>query len=58
LIVTAAALTGPLVRFWWPDVSRQLATAGFLRLYIRGNRADLCFGLEHPPAVDSIARSL
>jgi dihydroflavonol-4-reductase len=58
LIVTAAALTGPLVRFWWPDVSRQLATAGFLRLYIRGDRADLCFGLKHPPAVDSIARSL
>jgi hypothetical protein len=56
--VMAAAWTGPLLRFWWPHVSRQLATAGFLRLYIRGDRADLCFGLEHPPAVDSIARSL
>jgi dihydroflavonol-4-reductase len=58
LVATAAAWTGPLLRFWWPDVSRQLATSGFLRLYIRGDRADLCFGLEHPPAVDSIARSL
>jgi dihydroflavonol-4-reductase len=58
LVVMAAAWTGPLLRFWWPHVSRQLATAGFLRLYIRGDRADLCFGLEHPAAVDSIARSL
>jgi dihydroflavonol-4-reductase len=58
LVVTAAAWTGPLLRFWWPDVSRQLATAGFLRQHVRGDRANLCFGLEHPPAVDSIARSL
>jgi dihydroflavonol-4-reductase len=58
IIVTAVALTGPVVRFWYPDVSRQLAAAGFLRLYIRGDRADHCFGLDHPPAVDSIARSL
>jgi hypothetical protein len=57
-VVAAAAWTGPLLRYWWPDVSPQLAAAGFLRLYIRGDRADRCFGLEHPPAVDSIARSL
>jgi len=58
VIGAAAAWSGPLLRRWWPDVSRHLAAGGFLRLYVRGDRADLCFGLEHPPAVDSIARSL
>jgi dihydroflavonol-4-reductase len=58
LVVAAATWTGPMLRLWWPDVSRQLVAAGFLRMHIRGDRADRCFGLEHPPAVDSIARSL
>ena len=58
LIVSAAAWSGPLARRWWPDVSRQLVTGGFLQLHVRGDRANACFGLEHPPAVDSIARSL
>ena len=58
LIVSAAAWSGPLARRWWPDVSRQLAAGGFLRFHVRGDRANACFGLEHPPAVDSIARSL
>jgi hypothetical protein len=58
VIVSAAGWWGPLARTWWPDVSRQLAAGGFLRFYIRGDRANACFGLEHPPAVDSIARSL
>jgi dihydroflavonol-4-reductase len=58
MIVSAAGLSGPLVRRWWPDVSRQLAAGGFVRLHIRGDRANACFGLEHPAAVDSIGRSL
>jgi dihydroflavonol-4-reductase len=58
VIVSAAGWWGPLARMWWPDVSRQLAAGGFLRFYIRGDRANACFGLEHPPAVDSIGRSL
>jgi dihydroflavonol-4-reductase len=58
VIVTSAGWFGPIARNWWPDVSRQLAAAGFLRLYVRGDRANACFGLEHPPAIDSIARSL
>jgi dihydroflavonol-4-reductase len=58
VVVLAADWLGPLFRRWWPDVSRQLAAGGFLRLYIRGDRADACFGLEHPPARDSIATSL
>jgi len=58
LVVAAAGWTGPLLRLWWPDVSRELAAAGFLRLHIRGDRANHCFGLVHPPALDSIARSL
>ena len=57
-LVSAAAWSGPLARRWWPDVSRQLAAGGFLRFHIRGDRADACFGLEHPPAAESIARSL
>lgn len=57
-IVVGAGWFGPLVRTWWPDVSRQLATAGFLRVHVRGERANACFGLQHPPAIESIARSL
>ena len=58
VLISAAGGFGPLVRRLWPDVSRQLAAGGFLRLYVRGDRANACFGLEHPPAVDSISRSL
>jgi dihydroflavonol-4-reductase len=58
LVISAASGIGPLVRWWWPDVSSQLAAGGFLRLHVRGDRANACFGLEHPPAVESIARSL
>jgi dihydroflavonol-4-reductase len=58
LVVNAAGWTGPLVRRWWPEVSRQLAAGGFVKFHIRGDRANACFGLEHPPVADSIARSL
>jgi dihydroflavonol-4-reductase len=58
LIVRAAGWFGPVARRWWPDMSRQLAAGGFLRLRVRGDRANACFGLEHPPARDTIARSL
>src|SRR5437868_4328572 len=54
----AADWLAPIARRWVPDLSRQLVAGGFLRLHVRGDRADLCFGLEHPPAIDSIARSL
>lgn len=54
----AAAWTAPLVRRWMPDLSRQLVAGGFLRLHVTGCRADACFGLEHPPARESIAASL
>ena len=50
LIVTAAGWFGPLARWRWPDVSPQLATAGFLGLYLSGDRANSCLGLEHPSA--------
>jgi dihydroflavonol-4-reductase len=58
LLVPTAGWSGLLVRRWWPDVSRQLAAGGFLRLHVRGERADQCFGLEHPPAIESIGQSL
>ncbi len=56
LIVRAAGWFGPLVRRWWPDVSPQLAAAGFLGLHLSGDRANACLGLEHPSAHETIAR--
>jgi dihydroflavonol-4-reductase len=41
-----------------PNVSRELVAGGFLRLHVSGARADACFGLVHPPAIETIARSL
>jgi dihydroflavonol-4-reductase len=58
VIVRAAGWFGPIARRWWPDMSRQLAAGGFLRLHVRGDRANACFGLEHPPVRETIARSL
>jgi dihydroflavonol-4-reductase len=58
LIVPAAGWFGPLARLWWPDVSPQLAAGGFLCLHVSGDRANACFGLEHPPAFETVARSL
>ncbi|MHB1556374.1 MAG: NAD-dependent epimerase/dehydratase family protein, partial [Isosphaeraceae bacterium] len=54
----AATCAAPLVRRWIPDLSRQLVAGGFLRLHVDGRRADVAFGLEHPPAAASIATSL
>jgi dihydroflavonol-4-reductase len=54
----AADWLAPMARPWVPDLSRQLVAGGFLRLHVRGERADVCFGLEHPPAVESISKSL
>lgn len=54
----AAQCAAPLVRRWIPDLSRQLVAGGFLRLHVDGRRADVAFGLEHPPAAESIAASL
>jgi dihydroflavonol-4-reductase len=58
LLVHSAGWCGPLLRRWWPDVSRELAAGGFLRLHVCGERANQCFGLEHPPAIESIGQSL
>ena len=44
LVVLAADWFGPLARWWWPDVSRQLAAGGFLRLHVRGDRAERALG--------------
>jgi dihydroflavonol-4-reductase len=40
------------------NVSRQLVAGGFLRLHVSGARADACFGLVHPPAIETISQSL
>ena len=55
LFVRAAGWFGPLVRRWWPDVSPQLAAAGFLGLHLSGERANACLGLEHPSARETVA---
>lgn len=53
-----AEWAAPMVRRWIPDVSRELVAGGFLRLHVDGGRADACFGLQHPPATDSIASAI
>lgn len=53
-----AGAAAPVVRRWMPDLSRQLIAGGFLRLHVDGRRADACFGLDHPPAAESIASAL
>ncbi len=58
VLARAADWLAPIARRWVPDLSRQLIAGGFLRLHVRGARADACFGLEHPLAIESIARSL
>jgi dihydroflavonol-4-reductase len=58
ILARAAEWTAPLVRRWIPDLSRQLVAGGFLRLHVDGRRADVGFGLQHPPAAESIAASL
>jgi dihydroflavonol-4-reductase len=55
LIVRAAGWFGPIVRRWWPDISPQLAAAGFLGLHLSGDRANASFGLEHPSARETVA---
>ena len=40
------------------ELSGPTVAGGFLRLHVTGARADRCFGLVHPPAVDSIRSAL
>lgn len=48
----------PFVRKKWPDLSRELVGGGFLGLHVSGKRANVCFGLVHPPAIESVSKSL
>ncbi len=58
LVSSPVEWVAPWVRRAWPDLSRQLVAGGFLGLHVSGERANVCFGLVHPPAIDSISRSL
>ncbi len=40
------------------EVSEAAVAGGFLRLHLRGDLADLTFGLVHPPPIDSIRDAL
>jgi dihydroflavonol-4-reductase len=42
----------------WPEVSAAAVAGGFLRLHVQGRRADLAFGLHHPPPIQSIFEAL
>ena len=53
-----AGWIAPMAHRWIPDLSRPLIAGGFLQLRVRGDRANICFGLEHPPVVESISKSL
>lgn len=57
LLGWGADCVGFLTRERLPNVSRQLVAGGFLRLHVSGARADACFGLIHPPAIETISRS-
>jgi dihydroflavonol-4-reductase len=58
LVTSPVDWVAPFVRMKWPDLSRQLVAGGFLGLHVTGERANVCFGLVHPPALESISRSL
>jgi dihydroflavonol-4-reductase len=58
LVSSPVEWVAPWVRRAWPDLSRQLVAGGFLELHVSGERANVCFGLVHSPAIDSISRSL
>ncbi len=42
----------------WIEVSGAAIAGGFLKLYIKGDRADRVFGLVHPPPIVSIFAAL
>jgi dihydroflavonol-4-reductase len=58
LLALGADCVGFLTGHRMPNVSRGLVAGGFLRLYVSGARADACFGLAHPPPIETIAQSL
>lgn len=47
-----------LVRGRAPAVSAATVAGGFLRLYVKGDRADAAFQLNHPPPIQSIYEAL
>ncbi len=57
-LVGSAGLVDRLSGGRWIEVSRAAVAGGFLRLHLRGNRADHAFGLVHPPPIVSIYRAL
>ncbi len=57
MIVASARIVDHLKR-GRGDVSAAAAAGGFLRLHVRGDRADRAFGLVHPPPIHSIFAAL
>ncbi|SIN70355.1 Nucleoside-diphosphate-sugar epimerase [Singulisphaera sp. GP187] len=47
-----------LVRGRGITLSAAAVAAGFLRLHVKGGRADVAFGLRHPPPIQSIYQAL
>ncbi len=47
-----------LSKYLGARVSRAMVAGGYLRLHVRGDLANLTFGLEHPAPIESIASAL
>ena len=58
LAVAGATLLPRILGRRFPDLAPATVAGGFLRLHVRGDRADRLFGLRHPPPIDSFRDAL
>jgi len=56
--VATARRFEPILAAWSPDLSAAAVAGGFLKLHVRGDRADRLFGLTHPEPIESIRLAL
>ena len=54
----SAGMLDRLTRGRLIEVSEAAVAGGFLRLHLRGDRADAVFGLNHPPPIVSVYEAL
>ncbi len=57
-VCRAAGMVDRLSGGRWIEVSEAAVAGGFLRLHVRGDRADRAFGLVHPPPIVSVYEAL
>ena len=56
--IAGATLLASILGRRYPDLAPATVAGGFLRLHVRGDRADRLFGLRHPPPIDSFRAAL